>query len=212
MQLEWRDPKGVLELLNSRGGVLLTFHHPLAYLFPAVVGSRGIHLDVLARSPLDAPVAPIFDSHLASWFQDTQRHFSGGQWCFQFTDRSNDMRRPLRALRQGKAVVSLHDFPNIYPGVETIAGRVFGRELVPALGIIGPALRWRVPIALGYVQWLEGRRFAVTLDLVTLGDEPGLTASVVLSRYLRVLESILVDEPEFWEAWSGLPPPSPQPA
>ncbi|MGI9152906.1 MAG: hypothetical protein ACR2IY_03400, partial [Rubrivivax sp.] len=73
MQLEWRDPKGVLELLKNRGGVLLTFHHPLAYLFPAVVGSRGIHLDVLARSPLDAPVAPIFESHLASWFQDTQR-------------------------------------------------------------------------------------------------------------------------------------------
>jgi hypothetical protein len=206
MQVQWHDPKSVLGLLRERGGALLTFHHPLAYLFPALIGGRGIPVEVLARTPQESALSPLIESHMACWFSGTQPYFGGGQWCFQHTDRTNDMRRPLLALRDGRVVISLHDFPNIYPGAQTISGRVLGHELLPAQGIIGPALRRRVPIALGYTQWLGGRRFAVTLGLITSGDEHDLTAEAVLARYLRVLETILVKEPEFWEVWGALPP------
>ncbi len=205
MKLQWEDPQNVLELLRERGGALLSFHHPLAYLFPALIGSRGISLEMLARSPQESPLFPLMDSHLACWFSNTQSYFGGGQWCFQHTDRGNDMRRPLSALREGRVVISLHDFPNIYKGVKTVSGRLLGHELAPAQGIIGPALRRRLPIALGYAQWLGGRQFAVTLGLITRGDEDNLSAEDVLARYLAALEAILINQPEFWEAWGALP-------
>lgn len=205
-QIEWNDPDGALDVLRSEGGVVMSFHHSFAYHLPALLGAQGISFEALALSPEESPLYPLFEQYAASWFSDTEHYFGGGRWRFLYRDKPNNMRQPLKALKEGRAVYSLNDFPNIYEGSKTIPTDFLDTRIDVSEGILGPALRMNKPVVAAYVHWLGGARFAVNLSLLKSTGEPDLSSQALFARYFSLLERIVASEPEFWEAWGNIKP------
>lgn len=207
--IRWHDPDGVLETAKRSGGPILTYHHPFAYHFPALLGHAGVALDVLALSPEESPLYPLYDEYVADWFADCESLQHGGKWFFLYSTRPNSMRTPLQNLKQGRALISLHDFPNFYKDARTRQALLLGRKFEVAEGIIGPACRMAMPISAGYIEWQGGNDLLVTLFSLNANGAEALTPDEVLARYLAKLEKIVTQTPDFWEMWPSLPPPAP---
>lgn len=201
LQLSWDDPDGVLDAARQQGGLILTYHHPFAYHFPAFIGSQGIPLDMLALSPEESALYPLYDDYVASWFTDSEAHFGGGKWIFLFRDRSNDMRSPMRRLRSGSVAISLHDFPNFYPNAKTLPAQVIDRSFDAPEGLIAMAIKAGLPISVGYSDWLGGNGLRVSLRSLNSNGGESLTSAEILRRYFLNLEGVLRERPEFWEGW-----------
>lgn len=206
MAMDWIDPQQGLALLRKEGGVALSFHHSFAYHLPAFLGAQGIPLEALALSPEESPLFPLYDAYAASWFSDTESFFCGGRWRFLHRSRSNSMRFALQALKEGRVVYSLNDFPNIYEGSKTIPVEFAGACFSVAEGLLGPALRMNRPIVVAYTRWLGGLRLAIHCRVLKSPGEPDVSSSEVVRRYFDVLAEIVGEEPEFWEAWGNVRP------
>lgn len=206
IDIRWHDPEGVLETAKRAGGPVLTYHHPFAYHFPALLGHAGLALDVLALSPEESPLYPLFDEYVANWFADCESLQNGGKWFFLYRDRPNNMRTPLNNLRQGRAMISLHDFPNFYKDARTSPVKLLGRSFEAAEGIIGPATRMKLPISAGYIDWAGGNALTVKLFSLNGNGAEALSADEILKRYFARLEEIVARRPAFWEGWASLPP------
>lgn len=205
ISMSWNDPEDVLATARQQGGLILTYHHPFAYHFPAFIGNQGITLDMLALSPTESPLYPLYEKHVARWFRDSETFFGGGKWIFLFRSASNDMRSPLRQLKNGNVVISLHDFPNFYEGAKSVPVSVLGHTFAAPEGIIGPAVKAGLPIAVGYTCWMGDNRLQINLRTLNRNGQEKLTSSEVLQRYFTVLEEVISVHPEFWESWGSLP-------
>lgn len=207
VDIRWHDPEGVLETAKRAGGPILTYHHPFAYHFPALLGHAGLSLDVLALSPEESPLYPLFDEYVAKWFADCESLQNSGKWFYLYRDRPNNMRTPLHNLKRGRAMISLHDFPNFYKDARTSPAHLLERSFEAPEGIIGPATRMKLPISAGYIDWPGGNALTVTLFSLNSNGTEALSADEILKRYFTRLEEIIVHRPAFWEGWASLPPP-----
>ena len=205
LKLSWNDPDRALDAARERGGLILTYHHPFAYHFPAFIGSQGIPLDMLALSPEESALYPLYDEYVASWFADSQTHFCGGKWVFLHKDGHSNMRAPVRRLKSGGVVISLHDFPNFYPNSTSIPIKVLDLSFAAPEGVLALAVKARLPISVGYVDWLGGDSFEIKLHSLNSNGSEALTSIEVLQRYTQILEDVLRKSPEFWESWGWFP-------
>lgn len=209
LSLEWDDPDGALETARTHGGLVLTYHHPFAYHFAALVGCAGVGVEVVALSPEESPLYPLFEQVGArAWFDESERHFGGGRWVFlragQAGGGNTVLRRALQALRSGRAVISVHDFSNFFAHSESVRVHFLGRDVLAPLGLIGPALARGLPVCVGHAQWLGGRRFKISLASLNDNGREACTQQVLMARYFARLEALVQSEPEFWEGWGLL--------
>lgn len=207
MDVQWNDPSGALQTAKMQGGLILTYHHPFAYQFAALVACTGVRLDVIALSPEESPLYPLFHSHgIDKWFSESEAFLGGGEWIFlrRGQPNSNLLRIPLRALKKGTAVVSVHDFQNFYSGSRSLPATLLGKTIEAPVGMIEPALRAGLPICVGYMNWLGGREFEVTLVALNGNGTEKISEQEVLFRYFSHLETLLAKSPEFWEGWGML--------
>ncbi|QFY88980.1 hypothetical protein D5125_05545 [Magnetovirga frankeli] len=199
--ITWHDPDATLDAIRQKGGLILTYHHSFAYHLPALVGSQGIPLNILARSPSDNP---LYEEYAAGWFADIEAFLNGGKWIFLSRDGHNPLHRVVRDLKAGMALVSLHDFPNYYARAKTFRATIQGRDIDAPVGMLDVAQRHGLPVSVGYVRWSGRRRLDVFLSSLNANGQEPVPVDVILTRYFRLLDGIIETEPEFWEGWAGL--------
>lgn len=203
VKLSIDDASGCFADLHGRGGVLLTYHHPFAYHLPAILGHWGLRLNVLALSPAESPLYPLYERCFASWFADCESVQRGGRWFYLQSSGANAFRAPMADLMAGVPLISLHDFNNFYPGAREIEVSFMGRQMRVPLGVIKSACKAGLPMCCAYVDWREGREFVVRfLSLHERDATP--TPEGVLARYFEHLAELVSVRPEFWEMWPTL--------
>lgn len=203
IRIQWHDPDDVLLSSKISGGLILSYHHPFAYHLPAFIGANGIKIEALALSPEESPLYPLYKEYVANWFIDSEFFFGGGKWRFLYK-KYNHMRVLLTALREGKVVYSLNDFPNIYPGARTQAVQLAGKDFLVPEGLIGSAVKMKLPISVAYVDWLGGYDFLIRISSLNSCGRDHISSSEIMDKYFKILNELVVKRPEFWEAWGSI--------
>jgi hypothetical protein len=204
IDIEYLDPDGALLAARQRGGLILTFHHALAYHFSAFIGNRGVSLNVLALSPTESPLYPLYDIHAATWFSSCEKFFNGGKWIFLSSKKTNSLHRAVSWLKAKKCAISLHDFPNFYPNSRSCPVSVHGIPFNAPVGLIEFAVKEKLPISVGYSIWVEGNKIKLTMKTLNRNGDEVVSVGTVLERYTSLLNTIIHDQPEFWEGWGLL--------
>jgi lauroyl/myristoyl acyltransferase len=204
IKIKWDDPDGILTSSQNSGGLMLSYHHPFAYHLPAFIGSIGIEVEALALSPNESPLYPLYTKYVASWFTDTECHFHGGKWQFLYKNKNNNIRTSLVALKNGKLVYSLHDFPNIYPDAKTLPFLLTDKSFLTPEGLIGPATKMRLPISVAYVRWLGGTEVSIHIRTLNSCGRDNRSPAEIMNIYSGILNELVSKDPEFWEAWGSI--------
>lgn len=198
------DPENVIAHARNRGTLFLTYHHQFAYLFCSALGHLGVPLNALTMDPALSPLDSLLPEFGGNIFGDSERYFRGGRYYYLNPDNPRfHLLTVLRSLLRKTSIVSANDFDNPFPQFESHACEVLGATIQSPTGVIPYAIRHRILISAGYLDWRGGNRFELVLRVLKRPDEQ-LSLAQVYARYMAHLEDIALHRPEIWEGLVGL--------
>lgn len=184
---------------QGKGVLVMTYHNHHTMLFLSCIGMLGFPLYTIANDPKNTPLYPMLKKWATLFYENTEAHFSGGQYCYVQDEASmSTLRIIAKVLRQGNILCSLNDFPTSN-AVDHYDLQLFGQNITCPVGSIKMALRQQSPIVVGWIRWLAKEEFVLELHPITANDIAG-----VMSQYQQYLYQLIQTDPGNWEGWGWL--------
>jgi hypothetical protein len=189
----------IKETLKNSGLFLMTYHNHHNFLFTVSIGLLLEHrIRTLAMSPEISPIYPYISDIYQNYFTDCERFYHGGEFLYVTENTSpQSLRAVSKTLKAGDIVISLNDIFSPYAEKRTRYFDFLGHQLPCPVGTVELAIRSGAAMAAGYIRWLGGDRFE--LSLFALPAEQGVDA--VMSAYLAGLNRLITADAGVWEGW-----------
>jgi hypothetical protein len=182
----------------GRGLFLLSFHHHHNGLLYAVLGLLGVKLSVLAHDPRASPLYAAMTRQARMMYDDSERHFNGGQYLYIDAHRPSYPRTALRVLTQGDTLLSTNDFPTATLPKRHVWLDALGTRFPVPSGSFELALHAGAALACVSLRWLRRDEFVLVVRPLQADTVAGLALS-----YAAELDSLARAHPAAWE-WSAL--------
>jgi hypothetical protein len=196
------DKPDVMQSLQAKGGLVLSYHSHHHNTLGIVLGQSGVPTLGVAATEKASPMAPYTGRFMRIINGESEAKFGGGKYLF--TDEPRNLLRGLKqAFSSQHAVVSICDNP-VPQGDD--APLVFrGKQFFVGAGVVDMALSQNVPITLALL--CPDLRGSYELRLQALPS--GLSSHQVLQAYFDFLSECVAQMPWAWQGWhwySGLSP------
>lgn len=187
---------------QGQGLFLLSFHHHHNGLLYAILGLLGVKLSVIAQDPRTSPLYTALARQARLMYDDSERHFNGGQYIYIDAQRPSLPRTAFRALHQGEALLSTNDFPQAQLPKRHVWLEALGSKFPIPSGSLELALHAGAALACVHLLWLRRDEFVLTVTPLAAD-----TVAHLAQQYAGALDALGRAHPAAWE-WSALVDPA----